>query len=383
MDRRRFLASIIHDPELSEQPHKYTQVGLTSSPSENNVPKYGIFHSVFMYILFKIIHLETMMFRPQQLVLSISVALFAVSASAQSAYPSRPITLVVPFAAGGAFDVVARLTAKEVGKELNQSVVVENKPGAGGVLGGKLVGQAKPDGYTVLLSGVGPITIAPAIYKKMDYSPAKVLSPVIQLTSSPFVLTTGMQFKGNNVQEFVSYLKASPNAYNYASTGNGTLVHLAGEYFKTKTGTEFVHVPFTGGSQATTSMLSGETLFTITNIPNVRGQIDAGKLKAIATTGSKRSAAYPQLPTISESGVPNFDLTGWIGIFVPTGTPTPVIQKLQLAYEKAMKNPELKLRLEQQGDDVATGSTVEFADFLSKSERQWKEIANSANVSID
>ena len=323
------------------------------------------------------------MYRPFRLAVPAIFILSAFSASAQNAYPSRPITLIVPFAAGGAFDVVARMTAKEVGKELNQSVVVDNKPGAGGVLGGKLVGQAKPDGYTVLLSGVGPISIAPAINRKMDYSPAKVLAPVIQLTSSPFVLTTGMQFKGNSVPDFVSYLKASPNAYNYASTGNGTLVHLAGEYFKTKTGTEFVHVPFTGGSQATTSMLAGETLFTITNIPNVRGQIDSGKLKAIATTGTKRSGAFPQLPTVSEAGIPQFDLTGWIGIFVPAGTPTAVVEQLQKAYAKAMQNPELKARLEQQGDEVATGSTAEFTEFLAKSERQWKDIANTAKVSID
>ena len=323
------------------------------------------------------------MYRPFRLAVPAIFILSAFSASAQNAYPSRPITLIVPFAAGGAFDVVARMTAKEVGKELNQSVVVDNKPGAGGVLGGKLVGQAKPDGYTVLLSGVGPISIAPAINRKMDYSPAKVLAPVIQLTSSPFVLTTGMQFKGSSVPDFVSYLKASPNAYNYASTGNGTLVHLAGEYFKTKTGTEFVHVPFTGGSQATTSMLAGETLFTITNIPNVRGQIDSGKLKAIATTGTKRSGAFPQLPTVSEAGIPQFDLTGWIGIFVPAGTPTAVVEQLQKAYAKAMQNPELKARLEQQGDEVATGSTAEFTEFLAKSERQWKDIANTAKVSID
>ncbi|QNN58698.1 tripartite tricarboxylate transporter substrate binding protein [Diaphorobacter ruginosibacter] len=309
--------------------------------------------------------------------------LLALSAQAQSTYPNRPITLVVPFAAGGAFDVVARLTAKEVGKELNQSVVVDNKPGAGGVLGGKLVGLAKPDGYTILLSGVGPISIAPAVYRKMDYSPSKVLAPVIQLTSSPFVLATSTQFKGNSVQDFVGYLKASPNAYNYASTGNGTLVHLAGEYFKTRTGTEFVHVPFTGGAPATTSMLAGETLFSITNIPNVRSQIEAGKLKGLATTGLKRSAAFPQLPTVSEAGIAQFDLTGWIGIFVPAGTPAPVIARLQAAYDKAMRNPELKERLNQQGDEVATGSTSEFAEFLSKNERQWRDIAATAKITLD
>jgi len=321
--------------------------------------------------------------KPRLLTTAAFAALCTAGASAQSTYPTRPITLVVPFAAGGAFDVVARLTATEVGKQLRQPVVVENKPGAGGVLGGKLVGNARSDGYTILLSGVGPISIAPAVYRKMDYSPAKVLTPVIQLTCSPFVLATSAQFSGNSVQELVNYLKASPNAYNYASTGNGTLVHLAGEYFKARTGTAFVHVPFSGGAPATTSLLSGETLFSITNIPNVRSQIDSGKLKGIATTGAKRSAALPQLPTVSEAGISPFELTGWIGIFAPAGTPAPVIQALHDAYASAMQVPQLRQRLLEQGDEVATGTTSEFAEFLARSERQWKEIATQAQVSID
>ncbi|WP_428851676.1 Bug family tripartite tricarboxylate transporter substrate binding protein [Imbroritus primus] len=311
----------------------------------------------------------------------LSAATFNVAAD--PAYPSRPITLIVPFGAGGAFDVVARMTAKQVGEELKQSVVVENKPGAGGTLGGKLVANAKADGYTLLFSGTGPISIAPAVYKNLGYSPAKALAPVVQLTSSPLILAASDKFQGKTVQDFVAQLKASPGKYNYASSGNGTIVHLAGEYFKTQTKTDAVHIPFGGGAQVATSLLAGETLFSITNIPNVRSHIEAGKLRGLATTAAKRSSAFPNLPTMRESGYPQFDLTGWIGIFAPAGTPAAIVEKLNAAYVKAMQDPELKKRLVEQGDEVATGSVAAFTSFVAKSDEQWSKIATSANVKID
>ena len=315
--------------------------------------------------------------------LGLALSAFSLQAAAQADYPSKPITVVVPFAAGGAFDVVARLASKHVSQALGQPVVVDNKPGAGGTVGGKLVAQAKPDGYTVLLSGVGPISIAPAVFKNLGYSPAKVLTPVAHLTVSPFVLVVSSQFKGATVQEFVAQLKATPASNNYASTGNGTLVHLAGEYFKLQTGTSATHVPFAGGSQATNSLLAGETQFSITNIPNVRAQVEANKLRALATTGSKRSSAFPQLPTLAEAGIRPFDLQGWIGVFVPAGTAPEVVTKLNAAFNAAMKDPQLHQQLVAQGDEVAGGSAAEFTQFVAQSDRQWREIATSAKISID
>lgn len=309
--------------------------------------------------------------------------MFGSTVASATDYPVRPVTLVVPFIAGGAFDVVARLAAERLGDELGKSFVVENKPGAGGTLGGRIVANAKPDGHTILLSGVGPISIAPAVYKNLGYSPAKGLAPVIQLTSSPFVLVTSGQYKGASVKDFVGYLQAAPGEYNYASTGNGTLVHLAGEYFKGQTKTEFEHIPYGGGSQATLSLLSGDSLFSITNIPNVLGQVTTGKLKAVATTGSARSAVFPDLPTMIESGLPNFDLTGWIGIFAPAGTPDDVIEKLNGAFAKVMQQPDMKKRLIEQGDEVATGSVKDFQQFVAHSDQTWQAIASDANVSID
>ncbi|MEO8249640.1 MAG: tripartite tricarboxylate transporter substrate binding protein, partial [Burkholderiales bacterium] len=307
----------------------------------------------------------------------------AMSPAVAADYPTRPISLVVPFVAGGAFDVIARLASKHFGDELGGAVVVENKPGAGGTLGGRLVANAKPDGYTLLLSGTGPISIAPAVYKKLGYVPAEVLEPVIQLTSSPFVLVTGEGFKGTTVKEFVAFLKADPDKYNYASTGNGTLVHLAGEYFQQQTITAFLHVPYSGGAPATQSMLANTTLFSITNVPNVLGQIKSGKLKGLATTGPKRSSAFFEIPTMIESGYPEFDLTGWIGIFAPLGTEPGIIQKLNAAFAKVMQAPEIKARLIEQGDEVATGSTKDFTAFVAASNKKWQKIANDAKVEID
>jgi tripartite-type tricarboxylate transporter receptor subunit TctC len=304
-------------------------------------------------------------------------------AGAQAVYPSRPVTLVVPFAAGGAFDVVARLAAQHAARALGQPVVVENKPGAGGTVGGKQVAQARPDGYTVLLSGVGPISIAPAVFKNLGYSPSKALAPVVQLTASPFVLVAAPQTGADSVQALVAQLKAQPGRFNYASTGNGTLVHLAGEYFKLQTGVQATHVPFAGGSQATNSLLAGDTQFSITNIPNVRAQVDAGKLRALATTGRKRSSAFPDLPTLEEAGIRPFDLQGWIGLFVPAATPGDVVHKLNAAFASAMQDPQIRQQLVAQGDEVVTGTPAEFAAFVARSDQQWQEIATRAKVSID
>lgn len=298
-------------------------------------------------------------------------------------YPARPISIVVPFVAGGAFDVIARLASRRLGEELGAAVVVENKPGAGGTLGGRLVANAKPDGYTLLLSGTGPISIAPAVYRNLGWRPSEALDPVIQLTSSPFVLVTSDAFKGRTVGDFVDFLKTDPGKYNYASTGNGTLVHLAGEFFKRQTRTAFEHVPFSGGSQATMSMIANTTLFSITNIPNVMAQLKAGKLKSVATTGPSRSVALPDTPTLIESGYPGFELSGWIGIFVPAGTDRDIVRKLNAAFAKVMQAPEIKARLAEQGDEVATGSVAAFTAFIAMSDRKWQKIATDANVKID
>ncbi len=309
---------------------------------------------------------------------------FIVHAPAMASdYPIRPIKLIVPFVAGGAFDVVARLAAEKLISELGQPVVVENKPGAGGTLGGRITATSKPDGYTFLLTGTGPVSIAPALYDNLGYSPSKDLVPVIQLTTSPFVLTTSPAFKGNTVKELLQLLKSAPGNYNYASTGNGTLVHLAGEYFKNLTHTEVLHIPYSGGSQATTALLSNDVLFSITNIPNVQGQIAAGKLKGLAMTSAKRAQAFPDVPTMIEAGVPGFELSGWIGIFAPKGTPDAIVEKVNAAFATVMKNPGIKERVQAQGDDITTGSVAQFKAYVADSDAKWAKIVHDAHITVE
>ncbi len=298
-------------------------------------------------------------------------------------YPTRPIKLIVPFVAGGAFDVIARLAAEKLLAELGQPVVVDYKPGAGGTFGGRMTAMSKPDGYTFLLTGTGSVSIAPALYGNLGYSPSKDLVPVIQLTTSPFVLTTSPAFKGNTVKELLQLLKSAPGHYNYASTGNGTLVHLAGEYFKNLTHTEVLHVPYLGGSQATMALLSNDVLFSITNIPNVQGQLAAGKLKGLAMTSAKRSQAFPDIPTMVEAGVPGFELSGWIGIFAPKGTPDAIVEKINAAFATVMKNPDITQRVQAQGDDITTGSVAQFKAYVADSDAKWAKIVRDTHIAIE
>jgi tripartite-type tricarboxylate transporter receptor subunit TctC len=316
-----------------------------------------------------------------RLLLPLAAGLGFAAAAGAAGYPDHPVTLVVPYTAG-TMDNLARMIAQRLGPELGQSVIVMNKPGAGGAVGGAFVSRAKPDGYTLLISATGPISISPVVYKDLGYKPATDLAPVVQLTASPFALATSEAFKGNSVKDLIALLKSHPGKYNYASTGNGTIVHLFGEYFKKLTGTQFTHIPYPGGAPATMAMLKGDVLFSITNIPNVQSQIAAHKLKGLATTGATRSPALPDLPTMTEAGVKDFDLIGWFGMFAPKGTPEPILEKINAAVSKVMNDPQVKKLLLAQGDEVHTQSVPEFRAFIAKSDASWAKIARDAHVTV-
>jgi len=299
-------------------------------------------------------------------------------------YPSRPITLVVPYTAGGTLDILARLVGELLGKELNARVVVENKPGAGGTVGGQIVSNAAPDGYTLLVSSAGPMSIAPAMYAKtMRTHPSDVLAPVASLVASQFVLTTSAKYEGKSMADLIRTLKDAPGKYNYASTGNGTIVHLFGEQFKAETETDFTHVPYPGGSQAVLAMQQGDILFSIINIPTVIEKIKAGDLKALATTGESRLPALPDTPTLQEQQLAGFERGSWIGVFAPKATPLEIREKLNVALSKAIKDPSLTDRLKAQGDVVQALSVAEFEHFVQESNDTWKRVANELNISLD
>lgn len=309
-------------------------------------------------------------------------ALVAMPAAAQT-YPSKPITLVVPFPAGGALDAVARPMAEGMRKILGQTVIVENVPGAGGTVGTGNVARAAPDGYTILLGSVATHAIAAGIYSKLSYDPVAGFAPISQLTRGPLVLAVAPQFAVGSVRELVAAAKASPGRINYASTGNGTALHVAGELFKSAAGIDVQHIPYRGGGQAMTALLAGEVSYIIGNTQLVRPMIASGKIKGLAVTGSQRLAALPDLPTFAEAGTPGVDVVTWFGLFAPAGTPPGIVQQLNQAATAALKDESVQRSLATMGDESVGSSVADFSAFVRSEHQRWVQITRSAGIKID
>jgi tripartite-type tricarboxylate transporter receptor subunit TctC len=315
-------------------------------------------------------------------IMGMALALPATWAGAQ-AFPSKPVTIVVPFPAGGALDTVARGIAEQMRTDLGQPVVVDNRAGAGGTLGSGQVARAAPDGYTILLGSVATHAIAAGLYPKLAYDPIGDFTPITQLTSSPLVLTASPQLKAANVAELVAAAKAQPGKLNYASTGNGTALHIAGEAFRAAAGIDVLHVPYKGGPQATTALLAGEVSYTLANPQLVMSFIQAGKLRALAVTGNARLDALPAVPTLKEAGVPGVDVTTWFGLWAPKGTPPAVIDRLNASARKALATAEVKRQLEAQGDAPVGSSVADFSAFVRAEHKHWVSFVQSAGIKLD
>jgi tripartite-type tricarboxylate transporter receptor subunit TctC len=321
-------------------------------------------------------------FRPIHGILALSIAL-AASWSVAQTYPSKPLTIVVPFPAGGALDTVARGIAEPMRADLGQTVIVDNRAGAGGTVGSGHVARAAPDGYTILLGSVATHAIAAGLYPKLPYDPIGDFAPITQLTSSPLVLAVGPQLKATTVAELVAAAKAQPGKINYASSGNGTALHIAGEVFRSAAGVDVVHVPYKGGAQATTALLAGEVGYMIANPQLVMSFIQAGKLRALAVTGNARLEALPAVPTLKEAGVAGVNMTTWFGLWAPKGTPQPVIDRLNAAARKALSAPEVKRQLEAQGDAPAGTSVADFSALVRAEHKYWVGFVQSAGIKAD
>lgn len=313
---------------------------------------------------------------------AIALSTSVVGASADT-FPSKPVTIVVPFPAGGALDSVARSLAEEMRKTLSQPVIVENKAGAGGTVGSTSVARATPDGYTILLGSVATHAIAAGLYAKLPYDPIADFAPISQITSGPLVLVASEQFKINSVEELIAAAKRQPGLLNYASTGNGTALHLAGELFKSATGIQVQHIPYRGGAQATTAMLASEVDFIIGNTQLVIPHIRAGKLRGLAVTGTKRLDALPDLPTLAEAGVSGVDIVTWFGLFAPAGTPRAVVDRLNAEVIKALATDSVKQRLATLGDYPVGTSVDEFSAFVRSEHKRWVDVVKAAGVKID
>jgi tripartite-type tricarboxylate transporter receptor subunit TctC len=295
-------------------------------------------------------------------------------------YPVKPVRLVVPFPPGGLIDNMARLLGPRLAQELGQPVVIENKPGAGGNLGAAEVARATPDGYTLLMASP-PLTISPSLFKTLPYKPEQIV-PVAMLGRVPNVLIVKAGGVAT-VKQLVEKAKAKPGSMNYASNGNGTSLHLSAELFKTTTNTFITHIPYRGAAAAITAILAGEVDMMFDNLPSAMGQIQAGKVTALAVTTVQRSKALPDVPTLVELGMTDFDVSAWFGLAAPAGTPPAIVTRLEQALEKVSKQPEVAAAMLRQGAEPGFVDSKMMAAFWAADAAKWRRVADFAKITLD
>ena len=325
--------------------------------------------------------------RRRLLITAAAVAFAPLPALAQSAWPNKPVRIVVPFAPAGTTDILARALAPELSRAFGQPFVIENKPGAGGNVGADLVAKSN-DGHTLLMGTVGTHAINPALYARMPYDHVKDFVPVTLVAGVPNVLVMNpakaeaMGIKG--VPDLIRVAKANPGKLNMASSGNGTSIHLAGELFKTMTGTYMVHFPYRGSGPALLDLIGGNMDLMFDNLPSAMPHIKAGKLKALAVTSAERSSALPDLPTVAEAGpLKGFEASSWFGLLAPAGTAPEVVNRLQQETAKALATPALKERLQAQGAIPSGMSPADFAKFIAAETKKWATVVKASGATVD
>ena len=305
------------------------------------------------------------------------------SAALADGYPDRPVKWIVPFPPGGAMDSIARTLGESMGKQLNTSVIVENRAGAGGNIGAASVARAKPDGYTILIVANG-MAVNPALYADLNYDPIKDFAPISLLAVVPNVLVTNPARTGaTSVQDVIAKAKARPGHYTYASAGVGTSIHLAGELFVSMTGVDMLHVPYKGSGPAVADSLGGQVDYMFDSITSAKPHVVSGKLRALAVTTAKRSAALPDVPTLREAGVPGYELMPWFAAFAPAGTPPEVVARLNEAMRNALVEPKVKATLDSIGAESIGSSPDALRDHLAKETTQWKTLVKERNIKIN
>ncbi len=301
------------------------------------------------------------------------------NAQAQN-YPSRAITLVIPFAPGGSTSIVGRGIADKMSELLGEKVVVDNRPGAGGTVGTRAVAKSDPDGYTLLLGYTGTLAIGPSLYKNVGYDPRKDFAPIGLIGNAPNSLVVNLSFPAKTVAELVAYAKANPGKVNFGSAGAGTASHITGEYFARSAGITLVHIPYKGTGPALTDLLGGHIPMAFAPIPASHPNVTAGKLRALAVTSTTRSGLLPDVPTMVEAGLPGFDASLYYGLAAPAGTPRPIIDKLNKALRDALASHEVKKQLGNDGTEITPGSPEDYADFIDKDEKKWSGLVKISGV---
>ena len=309
--------------------------------------------------------------------------LVAATPAAAQNYPTKPVTIIVPFPAGGTTDILARIVGQGLTKELGQPVVIDNRAGAGGNIGGALAAKAPADGYTLFMGTVGTNAINASLYKKMPFDHVKDFQPLSRVAMVPNLLVAHPSQPFKTVKELIAYAKANPGKLNFASSGNGTSIHLSGELFKTMAGVDMVHVPYKGSAPAVTDLIGGQVGIMFDNMPSAIQHVRTGKLKPIAVTTAKRSPELPDVPTIAESGVPGYDATSWFGLFTTAGTPAPVVGKIHGALMKVLADPEVKKQIAGQGGEPIAEKPEQFAQFIAAETAKWAKVVKASGASLD
>ena len=313
----------------------------------------------------------------------LALAALAPLPAAAQAYPNKPIKLVVPYAPGGGADGVARIVAKRVSEQIGQGIVIENKGGAGSIVGTDQVAKAEPDGYTLLLGQSGPISINPAVYKSLPYDPIRDFAPVTMMTGYPYILVVNADFPARTLQEFVALAKAKPGTMNYGSTGVGAANHLVAELFDRKAGLQITHVPYRGTALAVADLLAGTLTLVFGDPVTVLPHMKSGKLRALAVTSAQRSSVAPEVPTVAESGYPGFEALAWHGILAPAKTPPVIVDKLNAEFMKALADPATRELLVNQARAPVGSSPQAFADFIKADIATWKAVAADAKIQVE
>ena len=295
-------------------------------------------------------------------------------------YPSRVITLVIPFAPGGLTTIVGRGVADKMGELLGEKIVIDNRPGAGGTVGTKAVAKSEPDGYTLVLGYTGTLAIGPSLYKNVGYDPRKDFAPIGMIGNAPNSLVVNPSFPAKTVAELIAYAKANPGKVNFGSAGAGTASHITGEYFARAAGITLVHVPYKGTGPAMTDLLGGHIPMAFAPIPASHANIAAGTLRGLAVTSTTRSSLLPDVPTIAESALPGFDASLYYGLAAPAGTPRPIIDKLNKALREALASDVVKKQLGLDGTEITPGTPEDYADFIDKDEKKWAGLVKASGV---
>ena len=317
------------------------------------------------------------------MVVAIAMSMQLATEALAQVFPSRPLRFIVPFAPAGSTDIFARLIGERLGAALGQPVVIENRGGGGGNIGADVVAKSAPDGYTLLMATTGVMAINNALYRNMSFDAAKDLEPVIFIASITNALIVPADSELKSVGDLLATAKAAPGKLTFASSGSGSSTHMSGELFKLMAGVDLLHVPYKGSGPAMPDLISGRVSMMFENMPGAVSYINSGKVRLLAVTGLKRSAAFPQVPTVAEAGVPGYESLSWSGIAVAAGTPKEVIARLNREVNAILASPEMRQKLAEQGADAVGGTPESFAEHIRSEREKWSRVIRTANIAVN